>query len=49
MIRRPVNCVRAMAKAAIEQATTANTADSVAITKLFRYQVWMFPMLNSSW
>ena len=49
MMRRPVNRVRAMAKPAIEHATTANTADSSEITKLFRYQVWMFPRLNSSW
>ena len=35
--------------AAIEHAATANTAESRAITKLFRYQVWMLPRLNSSW
>ena len=49
MIRRPVNCVRAIANPAIEQATTAKTADSRAMTKLLRYQVWMLPRLNSSW
>src|SRR5690242_13109298 len=38
-----------MAKAAIEHAATAKTADSSAITKLFRYHVWMLPRSNSGW